>query len=38
MKARTLIGGCALDWLAGDRQWLPHPVRAMGAAIARAKN
>ncbi|HXG83423.1 MAG TPA: adenosylcobinamide-phosphate synthase CbiB, partial [Pyrinomonadaceae bacterium] len=33
MKARTLIGGCALDFLAGDPKWLPHPVRVMGAAI-----
>ncbi len=33
MKARTLIAACALDFLAGDPQWLPHPVRAMGAGI-----
>lgn len=33
MKARILIGGCALDFLAGDPQWLPHPVRLMGACI-----
>ncbi|WP_321473140.1 adenosylcobinamide-phosphate synthase CbiB [uncultured Paludibaculum sp.] len=23
----------ALDWLAGDPEWFPHPVRAMGRAI-----
>lgn len=33
MKTRTLIGGCILDFLAGDLRWLPHPVRVIGAAI-----
>jgi len=33
MKTRTLIAAYALDFLAGDPKWLPHPVRAMGAAI-----
>ena len=33
MKARILIGGLVLDFLAGDPEWLPHPVRVMGAAI-----
>ncbi|HXG83675.1 MAG TPA: adenosylcobinamide-phosphate synthase CbiB [Pyrinomonadaceae bacterium] len=33
MRTRTLIAGCALDFLAGDPLWLPHPVRVIGAAI-----
>ncbi len=33
MKARILISGLILDFLAGDPEWLPHPVRIMGAAI-----
>lgn len=32
MRTRNLIAGCALDFLAGDPRWLPHPVRLMGAA------
>lgn len=33
MRTRNLIAGCALDFLAGDPRWLPHPVRVIGAAI-----
>ncbi len=34
MRTRNLIAGCALDFLAGDPRWLPHPVRVIGAAIS----
>jgi adenosylcobinamide-phosphate synthase len=29
-----LAAAYALDWLAGDPAWLPHPVRGIGAAVA----
>ena len=32
--AILLLIALGLDWLIGDPRWLPHPVRAMGAAIA----
>ena len=32
--AFVLAGGALLDALAGDPRWLPHPVRAMGAATS----
>jgi hypothetical protein len=28
----VLLGAYALDWVAGDPRWLPHPVRLMGRA------
>jgi adenosylcobinamide-phosphate synthase len=28
--AKTIAAVCLLDWLAGDPEWLPHPVRLMG--------
>jgi adenosylcobinamide-phosphate synthase len=34
MMAGEVIGACLLDAVVGDPRWLPHPVRAMGAAIA----
>ena len=34
MRARAIAAAFAIDLLAGDPQWFPHPVRAMGAAIA----
>lgn len=30
--ALLLLFALALDWLIGDPRWLPHPVRALGAA------
>jgi adenosylcobinamide-phosphate synthase len=33
IKTPTLLAACALDWLAGDPRWLPHPVRLMGKLI-----
>lgn len=32
--ALLLLFALALDWLIGDPRWLPHPVRAMGAATS----
>jgi adenosylcobinamide-phosphate synthase len=29
-SAKTITAACILDWLAGDPEWLPHPVRLMG--------
>jgi adenosylcobinamide-phosphate synthase len=29
-SAKTIAAACVLDWLAGDPEWLPHPVRLMG--------
>jgi adenosylcobinamide-phosphate synthase len=28
--AETIAAACLLDWIAGDPEWLPHPVRLMG--------
>lgn len=30
----TLVAACALDLVAGDPEWLPHPVRLIGRGIA----
>jgi adenosylcobinamide-phosphate synthase len=29
-NARTIAAAYLLDWIAGDPEWLPHPVRLMG--------
>jgi adenosylcobinamide-phosphate synthase len=29
-NARTIAAACLLDWVAGDPEWLPHPVRLIG--------
>src|SRR5271156_1116669 len=29
-SARTIAAAYFLDWIAGDPEWLPHPVRLMG--------
>jgi adenosylcobinamide-phosphate synthase len=29
-SARTIAAACVLDWLAGDPEWFPHPVRLIG--------
>lgn len=35
MKRSSLLAASyALDWLIGDPEWVPHPVRGMGRAIA----
>jgi adenosylcobinamide-phosphate synthase len=28
--AKTIAAACLLDWIAGDPEWLPHPVRLIG--------
>jgi adenosylcobinamide-phosphate synthase len=32
-KAKTIAVAYLLDWIAGDPEWLPHPVRLMGNCI-----
>lgn len=32
MRIQSLTAAYALDWIAGDPQWLPHPVRLIGKA------
>src|ERR1700685_4620647 len=29
-RAQAIAAVCLLDWIAGDPEWLPHPVRWMG--------
>jgi adenosylcobinamide-phosphate synthase len=29
-RARAIAAACLLDWIAGDPEWFPHPVRWMG--------
>ena len=33
IDAKTIAVACLLDWIAGDPEWLPHPVRLMGRSI-----
>src|ERR1700760_1575106 len=30
MRKRDLLTAVILDWVAGDPEWLPHPVRGVG--------
>jgi adenosylcobinamide-phosphate synthase len=30
IRARAIAAACLLDWIAGDPEWFPHPVRWMG--------
>lgn len=34
MRPLTLAAAYGLDWIAGDPEWFPHPVRLIGAAIS----
>jgi adenosylcobinamide-phosphate synthase len=36
-SAKTIAAACVLDWLAGDPEWLPHPVRLMGSSTQFAE-
>lgn len=36
-SARTIAAAYVLDWIAGDPEWLPHPVRLMGSCIKLAE-
>jgi adenosylcobinamide-phosphate synthase len=29
-NGKTIAAACLLDWIAGDPEWLPHPVRLIG--------
>ena len=29
-RAKAIAAACLLDWIAGDPEWFPHPVRWMG--------
>ncbi len=37
-EAYLLVCACLLDYAIGDPRWLPHPVRLIGAAIARGES
>lgn len=37
IPADTVLAACGMDWMAGDPEDLPHPVRAMGALIRRGE-
>jgi adenosylcobinamide-phosphate synthase len=32
-RPKLIAAACLLDWIAGDPEWLPHPVRLIGRAI-----
>jgi adenosylcobinamide-phosphate synthase len=34
MRSDRFLAAYAIDWIAGDPRWMPHPVRLMGAAIS----
>ena len=35
MRVTTLMASYLLDWIMGDPEFLPHPVRLIGSALAR---
>lgn len=37
MRVSTFAASYALDWLIGDPQWLPHPVRVIGSSVGAAE-
>jgi adenosylcobinamide-phosphate synthase len=37
MKTSVFAASYAIDWLIGDPEWLPHPVRAIGWSVDRAE-
>jgi len=37
MRGRLLLGAFTIDWLLGDPEQLPHPVRWIGQGIARGE-
>ena len=37
IRLSTFAASYALDWLIGDPQWLPHPVRVIGSSIDTAE-
>jgi adenosylcobinamide-phosphate synthase len=36
-RRRVLLAAYLLDWIAGDPEWLPHPVRLMGKCIEQGE-
>ncbi len=36
-RAKTIAAACLLDWIAGDPEWFPHPVRWMGRCTAACR-
>jgi adenosylcobinamide-phosphate synthase len=34
----AIAAACLLDWIAGDPEWLPHPVRLIGRSAQAAEN
>jgi adenosylcobinamide-phosphate synthase len=36
-SAKTIAAACVLDWLAGDPEWLPHPIRLIGRSTQLAE-
>jgi adenosylcobinamide-phosphate synthase len=37
-RAQTIAAACLLDWIAGDPEWSPHPVRWMGRCTQLAES
>jgi adenosylcobinamide-phosphate synthase len=37
-RAQAIAAACLLDWIAGDPEWFPHPVRWMGRCIQLAES
>ncbi len=37
-RAQAIAAACLLDWIAGDPEWFPHPVRWMGRCTQLAES
>jgi adenosylcobinamide-phosphate synthase len=37
-RAQPIAAACLLDWIAGDPEWFPHPVRWMGRSTQLAES
>jgi adenosylcobinamide-phosphate synthase len=37
-RAQAIAAACLLDWIAGDPEWFPHPVRWMGRGTQLAES
>jgi len=35
--SQSIVAGYLFDWIAGDPEWMPHPVRAIGGAIEQGE-
>jgi adenosylcobinamide-phosphate synthase len=38
IRAQAIAAACLLDWIAGDPEWFPHPVRLMGRCTQLAES